>query len=156
MEFRYPWNLPFRLWSGSIGVEAVDDSGNAYSVVAQVPAPKWTPSVLAANTLSLRSSEAVAAALLIWGLLPGWFVASFLPGIALMVAASLRLVDLLSCVRYGSRGRGVTVLGVLAVAEAAVGSWLILRFDSSLDGVFILLSALALLVPSLLAFRKQT
>jgi len=100
--------------------------------------------------------EAAAVALLVWGLLPGWIVTSYLPGILLAGAALYRAAYLLFFVRYRGGGGALPLLVSLTAGELALGSWMFLREDPTLSGLVILGSLLALLTPTAVAlFRRE-
>ena len=98
----------------------------------------------------------ILAALLVWGLLPGWIVTSYLPGILLAGAALYRAAYLLFFVRYRGGGGALPLLVSLTAGELALGSWMFLREDPTLSGLAILGSLLALLTPTAVAlFRRE-
>ena len=153
--FTFAWCPPFRLGRGSVGVEAIDDAGTTHVTSVDVPAPARTLRLLlAANAVPVRLFEAIAVVFLVWGLLPDWIVTTFLPGLALVCAGVLRTSTMLHYVRYRDRGSGPVALGLVAAAEMAVGTWMVLRVDPTVHGAAIVASALALLVPTLLGFRR--
>src|SRR5581483_6976803 len=86
-------------------------------------------------------------ALGVWGLLPGWIVTTFLPGIALACAAVFRAGYVLGYLAHHARGSWLVATGALAAAEFALGAWLVVRADPGRDALFILISVLALLTP---------
>jgi len=156
--FILPWKAPFRGRDGALAVEAVESSGRVHTAKVATHPPARPP--LATRFRRAVTPpvvlEAAAVALLVWGLLPGWIVTSYLPGILLAGAALYRAAYLLFFVRYRSSGGALPLLVSLTAGELALGSWMFLREDPTLSGLVILGSLLALLTPTAVAlFRRE-
>jgi len=155
--FVYSWKGPPKRGSGLIGIEAVDEAGRLHRATASFRSPRRpTLRVRLASALSATLLfEAAALALVVWGLLPGWIVTTFLPGIALACAAVFRAGYVLGYLAHHARGSWLVATGALAAAEFALGAWLVVRADPGRDALFILISVLALLTPTIAALRRR-
>jgi hypothetical protein len=155
--FIVPWKAPFRGRDGALAVEAVDPSGRVHTAKVATHPPARPP--LATRFRRAVTPpvvlEAAAVALLVWGLLPGWIVTTFLPGILLAGAALYRAANLLFFVRYRGGGAALPLLSSLIAAELALGSWMFLREDPTLSGLVVLGSLLALLTPTAVALYRR-